>query len=121
MLGNRKMAAMLGVCAALCAGAAAQANSIGLNFNASNSGRTGAPYNLDATSPGLTAGVVSQDNWNDLAGNSQTSPSAAFQDNTGVITTATATWSGADTWGAFGSSQSNANMQLLNGYLDSHH
>ncbi len=122
MLGNRKMAAMLGVCAALSAGAAAQAGvSIGLNFNASNSGRSGAPYNLDATPPGLTAGVISQDSWNDLSGNSQTSPSAAFHDSTGVVTTATATWSGADTWGVYGSSQSDPNLQLLNGYLDNHH
>ena len=114
------VAAMTSLMAAAGAGHAAVV-SIGLNFNASNSGRTGAPYNLDSTPPGLTAGVVAQNNWNDLSGNSQTSPSSPFQDSTGAATTATATWSGADTWGTYGSSQSSADLQLLNGYLDNHH
>ena len=123
MLVSRKIAAVLSICAAAAVGTVAQAAavSIGLNFNASNSGRSGAPYNLDATPPGLTAGVAIQDNWNDLSGNSQSLPSAAFHDSTGAVTTATATWSGADTWGVYGSSQSDPNLQMLNGYLDNHH
>ncbi|NNM86831.1 MAG: PEP-CTERM sorting domain-containing protein [Phycisphaerales bacterium] len=115
---DRKVAvAVLAACSAVAVGGVAHANSIGLNL----SGGNGGPYNLDATPPGLTAGVVAQDNWNDLSGNSQTSPSSAFHDSTGAATTATATWSGPDTWGTFGSSQSNADLQLLNGYLDSNH
>ncbi len=119
ILCKRLLAAAVAMAALLTVAGTGRAGvvSIGLNFTGGNGG----PFKLDATPPGLPAGVVSQNNWNDLAGYSQSSPSAAFQDNTGAATTATATWSGTDLWGTYGSSQSNANLQLLNGYVDTHH
>ncbi len=116
MLVNRKVAvAVLAACGAVVASGVVQANSIGLNFTGGNGG----PYPL---SSGTTAGVVAQNNWNNLAGSSTTSPSSNFADSTGATVSGTsATWSGADVWGTFGSSQSNADLQLLNGYLDTNH
>ena len=94
------------------------ANIISANFTGGNGG----PYSLSSTQ---VAGVGSAavDNWNNLNNTSSTSESTpqALLDNNGNQSNATVTWSGADAWGTYGTSQTDPNLQMLNGYVDSNH
>ena len=97
------------------AGSAVQAqtapqNSIGVNFVGGGGG--------DANGNSITApaGVVVQDNWNNLttAGSTFTN----LIDHTGGFTTADITWAGDGTWAAYAENDTSGNHQLFNGYVD---
>jgi Domain of unknown function (DUF1929)/PKD domain len=70
----------------------------------------------EALSSSQVAGVVALDNWNPAEGASRTTPLSLF-DSTGADTTATLTWQADDVWYE-GLANSNANLQMMDGYLD---
>jgi Domain of unknown function (DUF1929)/PKD domain len=70
----------------------------------------------EGLSSSQTAGVVPEANWNTAEGASSGSPLALF-DSTGTATTATIAWQADDVWFE-GLTISNANEQLMDGYLD---
>lgn len=114
MVVNRKVTlAVVAACSVAMAGVAtAGASVISANFTGGNGG----PYSLASTD---TAGAVAEQNWNNLSSNN--GGPQTLNDSTGTATTASASWSSADVWGAFGASQSSPDLQMLNGYIDTHH
>lgn len=91
-------------------GQTAPLGSIGVNFV----GGGGADANGNSiTSP---AGVVPQDNWNNL-----TNADGTFTDlidHTGGFTSADITWDGDGTWSTGAENDTSGNHQLFNGYVD---
>ena len=103
---------------------------IGVNFlgGASDGGQptgagAGSPSQLDATPPGLTAGVVPQNNWNDVGGASGTT--GLLHDSSGAATGVTLTFASSgsviySTGATAPVSDPNAagDTRLMNGYVD---
>lgn len=65
--------------------------------------------------PTDSTGVVAQDNWNNLDGNAAGGPTI-LNDDSGVATTASVTWTTNNGWG--GSGAPTADDLLMNGWLD---
>ena len=104
--------ALLVAAVTLLASSQAMALSIGVNFNRNND---------EVFAAGTSAGAFPQVNWN------QTTPDNAgdvgetladLVDNFGVSTTASVTFSAANTWAQGGANTADGNISLLKGYLD---
>lgn len=115
MFTPKRTSLFIAALAIISTGSAAQAqtapqNSIGINFVG---GGGGDPNGNSITAP---AGVVVQDNWNNL-----TMADGTFNnliDHTGGFTTADITWDGDGIWAAFAENDASGNHQLYNGYVD---
>jgi len=103
--------ALLAVC--LLASQATNADSIGISFAGDNAGGT----TIQIT-PAQTAGVptVAQTNWNAANGADDGGAALALVDDSGAATTASVTWSSANTWG--GSAAPTDDAAMVNGWLD---
>ncbi len=69
-----------------------------------------------ALSPGEIAGVVEKPNWNSATGAQSTSP-LALRDESGALTTATVSWTAANTW-SVPITGTTGQIRMMRGYLD---
>jgi hypothetical protein len=111
MFTPKRTALIIAALAVIGFGSAAQA-SIAVNFVGGGNGAPD-PNGNSITAP---AGVVEQDNWNNL-----TTAGSTFTDlidHTGGYTSADITWAGDGLWSAYPENDTTGNHQLFNGYVD---